>query len=319
MLKLSVIIPAYNVEQFLPKCLDSIFDQRYSGCEVICVDDGSEDRTGAILAEYAGQYENLKVVSQVNRGMSASRNVALRMAQGEYVMFVDSDDWLEEGALDSLMASVTGEDIVGFQCRKYLEELAQYAEPAIDNVSDVCKGWDYFNRERLRPREIHFVCIWQRIYRREFLLHNSLFFNEEVRRAEDDLFTTMAMWHAASIKVLPDRVYVYRIRPNSITTTVSFDRWMDSVKVQCLMADFFLGREDADMSAIYQILASNYINWFSRKTVDLYGNQDKMLLENLSWNHFRSVSITRRHKLLYGLIKISPKLFRQYERLRDAV
>lgn len=150
-------------------------------------------------------------------------------------------------------------------------------------------------------------------------MQNQLFFNEEVRRAEDDLFTTMAMWHAASIKVLPDRVYVYRVRPNSITTTVSFVRWMDSVKVQCLMADFFLGREDADMSAIYQILASNYINWFSRKTVDLYGNQDKMLLENLSWNHFRSVSITRRHKLLYGLIKISPKLFRQYERLRDAV
>lgn len=150
-------------------------------------------------------------------------------------------------------------------------------------------------------------------------MQNQLFFNEEVRRAEDDLFTTMAMWHAASVKVLPDRVYVYRVRPNSITTTVSFDRWLDSVKVQCLLADFFVGRENVDKSAIYPILASNYINWFSRKTVVLYGNQDNLLLDNLCWNQFKSVSITRRHRMLYRLIRISPKLFRFYERLRDAV
>lgn len=319
MLRLSVIIPAYNVEQFLPKCLDSILNQRYSEYEVICVDDGSKDCTGAILTEYAGRYENLIVVSQENHGMSASRNVALRMAQGEYVMFVDSDDWLEEDSLPSLMNSVKGEDIVGFQCRKYIEESSQYVEPLVNNISDVCKGWEYFNKERLLPRDIHFVCIWQRIYRREFLMQNQLFFNEEVRRAEDDLFTTMAMWHAASVKVLPDRVYVYRVRPNSITTTVSFDRWLDSVKVQCLLADFFVGRENVDKSAIYPILASNYINWFSRKTVVLYGNQDNLLLDNLCWNQFKSVSITRRHRMLYRLIRISPKLFRFYERLRDAV
>lgn len=312
-MNLSIIIPAYNVADYLPKCLDSILSQNCDDVEVICVNDGSTDATGLILSRLEEAYDNVVVVNQDNAGMSASRNKGLDMAKGEYVMFVDSDDWLEPESLKALLANVSGEDVVEFQCRKFYEDQSRYSVPEAHDWNRTSTGWDYFNQTRLVSRDIHFVCIWQRLYRREFLLKNNLRFEESVRRAEDDLFTTMVMWHAQSVKTCPILVYNYRVRPNSITTTVSIDRWYDSIKVQELLEDFFIDKVGADMSVIYRVMASNYINWFSRKTTALYGNQDAMLRKRINWDSFKRVAVTKRHKRLYRLIRISPKLYRKYE------
>lgn len=312
-MRLSIIIPSYNVEEYLPKCFDSILSQNCDDVEVICINDGSTDSTSAILSRLGQTYANVVVVNQDNAGMSASRNKGLDIAKGEYVMFVDSDDWLEPESLNVLLATVSGEDVVEFQCRKFYEEQSRYSEPESHDLNRISTGWNYFNQTRLEPRDIHFVCIWQRLYRRDFLLMNNLRFEESVRRAEDDLFTTMVMWHAQSVKTCPVLVYNYRVRPNSITTTVSIDRWYDSIKVQELLEDFFIDKVGADMSVIYRVLASNYINWFSRKTTALYGNQDAMLRKRINWDSFKRVAVTKRHKRLYRLIRISPKLYRKYE------
>lgn len=313
--KLSIIIPAYNVEAFLPQCLDSIFSQDYAEYEVLCIDDGSTDGTPELLQRYAAERQNLKVLKQSNQGMSTARNLGLKEAKGEYVMFVDSDDWLCEGSLAKLSASLNGEDVVCFNAKKYIEKTEEYKYNVLPSVDGVLKGWDYFNKARLIPSEIHFVCIWQRAYRRAFLEENNLRFAEGIRRAEDDLFSTMVMYHAQTLKVINECVYVYRVRDNSITTTVDINRWYDSLKVQEIMADFFVPLKDVDKSAIYRVLASNYINQFSVKTRALYGDHDKELQERVKWDYFKEVCVTSRHKRLYLLIKISPKLFRFYETL----
>lgn len=312
-MRLSIIIPSYNVEEYLPQCFDSILSQNCDDVEVICINDGSTDSTSAIMSRLGQTYANVVVVNQDNAGMSASRNKGLDMAKGEYVMFVDSDDWLEPESLKALLANVSGEDVVEFQCRKFYEEQSRYSEPESHDWNRTSTGWDYFNQTRLVSRDIHFVCIWQRLYRRDFLLMNNLRFEESVRRAEDDLFTTMVMWHAQSVKTCPVLVYNYRVRSNSITTTVSIDRWYDSIRVQEILADFFVDKVEADMSVMYRVLASNYINWFSRKTIALYGNQDVMLRNRINWNYFKTVAVTKRHKRLYRLIWISPTLYRKYE------
>ena len=314
-MNLSIIIPAYNVEQFLSKCLDSILTQESVDFEVICVNDGSIDGTAELLAKYSQEYHNLTIINQPNMGMSASRNRGLKLAKGEYVMFVDSDDWLESDSLKRLVETANGEDVIEFQCRKYFDDEDRYSTSDRPNVMQWSTGWDYFNKERLKPRDIHFVCIWQRIYRREFLLKHNLFFDESVRRAEDDLFSTMVMWYAASLKVIPLEVYVYRVRPNSITTTISLERWKDSLKVQDILLNSFIGRTDADVSVVFQVLASNYITCFSLNTLKLYGNQDAFLCGWVNWPFFKSILVTKRHKLLYRLIKISPALYRFYEKL----
>ena len=311
--KLSIIIPAYNVETFLPKCLDSIFAQDGPAVEVICVDDGSTDGTRSLLDEYATHHASLRVVSQPNKGMSAARNLGLDVAEGEYVMFVDSDDWLCEGALVKLVAVLDGEDVVCFNAKKYFERTGKYRANRLPLVDGVYTGWEYFNRTRLTPTTIHFVCIWQRAYRRSFLKEMGLRFEETVRRAEDDLFTTMVMVHAKTLKVLNECVYVYRIRPRSITTTVSVDRWYDSIRVQEMLADFFIPRKEIDKTVVYQVLASNYINYFSQKTKALYGDRDHELKQRINWAHFRKTCVTSRHRRFYWMIRLSPDLFRWFE------
>ena len=315
MATLSIIIPAYNVEQFLPQCLDSVFNQDCSDFEVICINDGSTDGTQDILEHYAANHANLKVLSHPNQGMSASRNRGLEVAKGEYVLFVDADDWLCDGALARLSAKLNGEDVVCFNAKKYIEQTREYQDNKLPAVDGIVSGWKYFNQTRLTPTTIHFVCIWQRAYRRAFLEEHQLCFEETVRRAEDDLFTTMVMYHAETVKVMDECLYVYRVRPQSITTTASVDRWYDSLRVQVMLADFFVHKRNIDKTAIYQVLASNYINCFSKNTKSSYGNRDRELKRRINWDWFKETCITKRHKRLYRLIRIHPSVFRLYERM----
>lgn len=310
-MKLSIIIPAYNAEAYLPQCLDSILAQEHSGCEVIVVDDGSTDGTATLLE----RYPDVKVVHQENRGMSTARNRGLDEAQGEYILFVDSDDLLTDGALKALVAEFGGEDILAFNARKLHDATGQQTYNPTIREPETTDGWTYFCRHRLEATDIHFVCIWQRAYRRQFLIDNNLRFADGILRAEDDLFTTQVMLAAKTVKTITPCLYIYRIRANSITTTVDRRRFDDSLRVQRLLADLFIPLQGVDKRVIYRVLASNYINLFSRKTKNLYGNIDREMKRWVDWRQFRTVCLTPRHRRLYHLIRIHPSLFRFYELL----
>lgn len=310
-MKLSIIIPAYNAEAYLPQCLDSILAQEHQGCEVIVVDDGSTDGTAALLE----RYPDVKVVHQENRGMSTARNRGLDEARGEYILFVDSDDLLTDGALETLVAELSGEDIIAFNAKKLHDATGEQTYHPTIREPETTDGWTYFCRHRLEATDIHFVCIWQRAYHRQFLIDNNLRFADGILRAEDDLFTTQAMLAAKTLRTITPCLYIYRIRANSITTTVDRRRFDDSLRVQRLLADLFIPLQDVDKKVIYSVLASNYINLFSRKTKNLYGNIDREMKRWVDWRQFRTVCLTPRHRRLYHLIRIHPSLFRFYELL----
>lgn len=310
-MKLSIIIPAYNAEAYLPQCLDSILAQEHSGCEVIVVDDGSTDGTATLLE----RYPDVKVIHQANRGMSTARNRGLDEARGEYILFVDSDDLLTDGALATLVAELSGEDIIAFNAKKLHDATGEQTYHPTIREPETTDGWTYFCRHRLEATDIHFVCIWQRAYRRQFLIDNNLRFADGILRAEDDLFTTQAMLAAKTLRTITPCLYIYRIRANSITTTVDRRRFDDSLRVQRLLADLFIPLQGVDKKVIYRVLASNYINLFSRKTKNLYGNIDREMKRWVDWRQFRTVCLTPRHRRLYHLIRIHPSLFRFYELL----
>lgn len=310
-MKLSIIIPAYNAEAYLPQCLDSILAQEHRGCEVIVVDDGSTDGTAALLEHYP----DVKVIHQENRGMSTARNRGLDEARGEYILFVDSDDLLTAGALETLVAELSGEDIIAFNAKKLHDATGEQTYHPTIREPETTDGWTYFCRHRLESTDIHFVCIWQRAYRRQFLIDNNLRFADGILRAEDDLFTTQAMLAAKTLRTITPCLYIYRIRANSITTTVDRRRFDDSLRVQRRLANLFIPLQGVDKQAIYQVLASNYINLFSRKTKSLYGNIDREMQRWVDWRQFRTVCLTPRHRRLYHLIRIHPSLFRFYELL----
>ena len=114
----SVIVPVYNVEQYLGRCLESLLAQDYAGFEVICVNDGSTDHSREILTEWEARLPQMRVIDRKNGGLSAARNTGLKAANGEYVLFVDSDDWVEPTMLSHLFHECCDAEMVCFACRR---------------------------------------------------------------------------------------------------------------------------------------------------------------------------------------------------------
>ena len=303
----SIIIPAYNAEAYLQRCLDSIFSQEFDDFEVIVINDGSSDGTSVLLDGYTSKHPNLLVLTQSNQGMATARNRGLDDAQGDYILFVDSDDELMPHALSNLAPQINGEDIIGFGSSIYNEETQTITHYTLLTTHySLHTGWDYFNCHRLEATPVHFVCVWQRAYRRYFLEECGLRFVNGLRRAEDDLFTTIVMLHARSIKTITDPLYIYHVRKGSITRTSDLKLDADSWHVQQILADTFIPMQGIDKTAIYQVLASNYINHISAK-----GNT----LTPTEWKQFHQVCITPRHRRLYHIAHISPSLLYLYNSL----
>lgn len=154
----SIILPCYNVEPFLRKCLDSLVQQRTSfSYEIIAINDGSKDGTGAILTEYAKKYKNLKVITQVNKGLSAARNIGMENSRGRYLLFVDSDDYVSENYLQELLRVAITRDIDIVACSYY-------------SFIGLIKS-TYRNPRNSQDRAFLSGVPWGKAYKREFFNH----------------------------------------------------------------------------------------------------------------------------------------------------
>ena len=219
-MKLSIIIPVYNVEQYLQKCLDSVLvDNAFTG-QVICVNDGSTDGSLTILEEYTKQYPNVEIMSQPNAGLSAARNAGLKHATGDYVFFLDSDDWVLPGSIDKVLSQVDGEDVIYFNAKKYYEDKQCYGREL--NIPELkhMDGQSYFTAICDKPRDLPFVCVWGGLYKRSFLIENNLY-NEPGIYHEDNYFTPQVLLAAKDVSSINEYVYAYRLRKGSITAHVT--------------------------------------------------------------------------------------------------
>ena len=299
-MKFSIVVPVYNVEAYLDNCLASLQAQDFADFEVICVNDGSTDRSREILSEWAGKLPQMKVVDRVNGGLSAARNTGLAAAAGDYILFVDSDDWVEPTLLSRLAAEAGGEDMLCFACRKS-------DSGTTDNLlPERTDGWSYYNRHALEHREVAFVCVWQRCYRRQFLIDNILYFREGILH-EDNEFTPRACLYAKSIKVIPNVLYNYRVRPGSIMTTRGSRSKESLITIGNELSELFSNENGIDKPIVYQALTQCYQMAFVNNTHE----EDQYLLPLVNWQCYRRVSRTKtRHRLQYLALRISPTLFR---------
>lgn len=307
----SIIIPIYNSDKYIEKCLNSVLVQSERNFEVICINDGSTDNSLRLLQQFQQIDDRILIINQLNSGMSVARNKGLEIARGEYVFFLDSDDWILPNTFKILKTNVENNDMLCFNSKIYCEETDQYKIQQ-GYIEKSLTGWNYFNKYAIIPSEIHFVCVWQRIYKNEFIKKTKLKFKEGISRAEDNLFTTMACFHAKSVKVISDCCYVYRVRQSSITNSLSWDRMLQSFQVNNDLAIFFISQKKINKKNIYKIISSSYINAFSDKIVAQYGNRDKELKGIVNWNYFYKSSNYIRHRFLFILIVINPQLYRFY-------
>ena len=204
---ISVIVPVYNVERYLRRCVDSILHQTYQDLEVLLVDDGSTDASGAICDEYAAQEERVTAVHQKNGGLSAARNTGLERAQGTYLCFVDSDDFLDSRMLDTLCRDLQDQDadlaVVGFRMFEREEELA----PAELAVPVQC----ITGREAIRSTLVSYELgdfAWNKLYKRA--MFDTLRFRDG-KRYEDQFFMLDVLRRCgADVRETQDAVTVRR-------------------------------------------------------------------------------------------------------------
>ena len=223
--KVSVIIPVYNVEKYLGECLDSILGQTLKDIEVICVDDGSTDRSPELLVSYAKRDSRVKVLSQDNAGAGAARNRGLREATGEYVFFCDPDDWCDRKMLAKMMRRARK-----FNCDVVIAGVyrhdglcgapyASYPPKRIASMPESFAGRDAADILFLEAR----ANSWNKLVRRSFLLEKGILFQEQLR--ENDLyFSCITVAEAERISVINDVFYHYRMgRPGSLQSNVRAD------------------------------------------------------------------------------------------------
>lgn len=211
MAKVSIIIPVYNVEQYLERCLNSIVNQTLKDIEIICVNDGSKDSSLLILEDFASRDNRIKIVNKENEGQSVARNIGVEMATGEYLGFVDSDDWVDSDYYEKLYNSA----------KKY-------------NCDIACAGYKRARGKRCSIRkayEAELICtttndkvrmdnlpgdnyIWNKIYRKE--AWEKAGFNFEKGRYFEDVALLIKILHQLGKMILvPDTYYNYRVNPDS--------------------------------------------------------------------------------------------------------
>ena len=204
------------------KCLDSIISQTLKDTEIIVVNDGSEDSSLSICEEYVEKDKRITLISKENRGPSHTRNTGLKIARGEYISFIDSDDYVEENMLETLYdlgqkssADIIfcDNDIISFKqlkCKTY-----PYPTGKTVYASEFAKDTDYFLGG-------DYVTAWRKIYRRDFLSENNIFFNDNIRFYEDLPFTKLCLEKAKSICGTDEILYHYVLRENSLANTYFF-------------------------------------------------------------------------------------------------
>ena len=215
MIKISIIIPVYNTEFYLNKCLDSVIKQDIEDFEIICVNDGSTDNSIKILKKYSRIDQRIKIISQKNQGVSVARNKALDVAKGEYVMFVDSDDWLEENSLLSIYNAIkkTNSDVMEFRNDCYFGNLRRTGNYTELNKCQTDK--DLFS---VVPS---LYLIWNKIYKRDFINSNNIKFPENITNAEDGVFNLECLYANPRFSVDYTLGYHYRqLRDGSVTKNI---------------------------------------------------------------------------------------------------
>lgn len=216
----SVILPVYNVAAYLERCIRSVLEQSFQDYELILVDDGSKDTSPEICDRFASQYDFIRVIHKSNGGLSSARNAGLEIAQGKYIWWVDSDDYIEPCALETLFESSRGKqpDMVKFdyyRVEKTTRMIRSNAEPGIYQGEDI--------RKKLLEKAFFsggkfVLSAWSHLYRREFLRKESLsFVSERIVGSEDYLFNLEALYAAQSLAVLAKPLYYYELRTGSLT------------------------------------------------------------------------------------------------------
>ena len=270
MSKISVIIPVYNVEEYLSECIGSVLNQTYKDLQIICINDGSTDNSLKILNDYAVKDSRIVLVSQENQGVSTARNKGINVAEGEYITFLDPDDWFEPELIEFALKAINNShsDIAIF-CPNYLK----------NNKKEINKEQLEYLSEAKEKRYKHYRnnlvnYSWDKLYRTDFIKKNNIKFCEQIDQTEDVLFSLECLSHNPKIEYIPKCLYNYRINRAGSAMTNYSKLVVNQIKAFKTMLDceFYINSNDQFKIFCINILLGGVIYFYiltARKTFSL--------------------------------------------------
>lgn len=295
-MELSIIVPIYNVEDYLEECLESLYNIKNIELEIILVNDGSKDNSFKIMEKFKDMYpEKTVLINKENGGLSSARNAGMKAAVGEYVSFIDSDDFIDvdeferffkEGQKDKL-------DVIVGNMRYYTPEKTGdplFRSDMIKN-SGILKGVDFFWELFQKPKCFREEVV-DDIYRREFLLKNDIWFNENIVH-EDSEFTPLVYLNAEKVRYIDRAFYFYRQRTGSIMNKVSEK---SIVSLESICERFFDEYKKLGSVKGKEVLSALILSFYSVVVYKRYNGAG-------DWKR-----VHKRYKELYSALKNSKKV-----------
>ena len=217
---ISIIVPVYNVEKFLPRCIDSLIAQTYSNIEIILVDDGSTDSSGTICDKYAAKFNNVKAVHTVNMGLSAARNEGVRNSSGAFIGFIDSDDWAEIDMFQ-ILYNILQENGADFSACGLIDEYGTETDlKRNDNLISYTANQEETFKQILK-NNMFYGYAWNKLFKKEIL--GNLTFDEKLLSCEDIDFTVRYAAKTKKSAFTSEKLYHYRHHALSMTGDFSYN------------------------------------------------------------------------------------------------
>jgi glycosyltransferase involved in cell wall biosynthesis len=313
----SVIIPVYNVEKYIEKCILSVVNNnlQINEYEIIVIDDESQDNSASIVRSMMKIHPQIKLISQKNKGLGGARNSGVLNASGEYVLFLDADDYLKENALKNVtaFASENKLDILEYGAIGVTEkgdEVYKYSKP-VEAISD---GYEYLTKIQY----MNSAC--NKLYATQFLKSNQLQFVEQIF-IEDFEFNTKAFYYAKRVKAVEDILGCFVQSPNSITRNVSVERNSKMVHDIEFVIDLTIkfAQEKSNISSKVKNVFKERIAFlivtllYNLIKLSIHKNQSKLIIERLKFKKIYPIKTTirDRNKNLFRLFVNNEHLFFQ--------
>lgn len=308
MTRFSIILPIYNVEKYLPACIDSIIDQNYKDYEIILVDDGSKDTSGRICDDYSLKYDSVRVIHKPNGGQSDARNVGLKKAIGEYVFFVDSDDYLiDNNVLSRINNRIesASPDVIAFKSIKWFESTGKTSTSTVDLSVSANAVQPYQKYLELIDKDTYSNSAWSKVIRRSLLVDNNIEFEKGLLGEDNDWYYKVVE-HIQSLELINEPLYVYRQREGSITKTYTKKNlehllWLIEKWIRIINEGDFDGNKEVIRNSLSKQYCHAIIGYSQLKDAKEFFPRLKSLNYLLQYSNNPRVKAFRRLNRLIGL------------------
>lgn len=323
MIKFSIIVPVYNVKPYLRQCIESVLQQTYRNFELIMVDDGSTDGSGEICDEYAKEETRICVIHQENGGLSRARNTGMKLANGDFIVFLDSDDyWQRTDALSMMHEEINGyhPDVLLIKSQKYFLDTGVLESNYNMSSSIDLEGKNY--EEQLKwcvESQLFDTCAWNKVFSTRMIKNDELFFTEGIIAEDIDWVARLSLF-ATRLAILKKPIHIYRKgRNGAITNSLKYKNLRDTKESieRCIAYVKDKELSDCMKDAYYGYVAYRYVIWLAEYEAVSDERKKELLSEMmalkwlLKYSVNKKVQIVRIAESILG-IRITMKLLKWY-------